>query len=424
MTSSRASFGRQGETWNESTCASDPVTGRLVRRLTAAGCNEKPVYHTNTAFTADGEYVVFVSGRNGQSAVMKAHLATGDLTQLTEPVLGLGGLWELHKARPSRWSDGAGISGTTVCIAPRTRWATYFHQRALHAVHLDSLEARTLIADIGEEWTEGVISVNPAETEVLVPLTPAHPEVSAGRPPTHSYLDCFAGEGMRTRYVRVPLAGGPAEEVFVDEGRYCGHCPHCPTDNDLVLIDRDLPPKFWCGGDEGRTNRCWILNLRTLQLTPIVPRNHQRFQVHACWTFDGQYVAYHGWRTEGGWYVGVAKRDGTIVREYDFPDAVGYGHVSADPKRQAIILDGNVTQDMLMWLYWGADAPRLEPICQHATEWDSLSGQLHDPHPAADPSGRWIAYNAAHAGRSDVFLVQVGRDARMDRTLIDHVPAM
>ena len=111
--------------------------------------------------------------------------------------------------------------------------------------------------------------------------------------------------------------------------------------------------------------------------------------------------------TEGGWYLGVADRQGQIVREYDFPEAVGYGHVSADPGRQAIILDGNVTKDMLMWLYWDAATPRLDPICRHATEWDSLWGQLHDPHPAADPTGRRIAFNAACGGRSDVYDVEV-----------------
>jgi hypothetical protein len=407
MRNQKDNLARKGDSWNESAVAPDPVTGQPVRRLTAAGYNEKPTYHTNTAFTADGEYLVFVSGRGGQSAVMKAHLPSGDLTQLTAPVQGLGGRWELHKCGPSRFCDGHGLNGTTLCVALRTRQALFFHGRSLRAVHLDTLAERTLLPDIGEDWIEGAISIDPAETHALVALMPAHPEGAAGTTPPHDYLSCFAKGGMTTRYMQVPLNGGPAAMVFEDRGVGCAHCPHCPTDANLVLIDRDLPPKFWCGGDDGRTNRCWILNLRTSQLTPIIPRNAQRFQVHACWSFDGQHVFYHGWCAEGGWYVGVADRQGRIVREHDFPEAVGYGHVSADPKRQAIILDGNVTTDMLMWLYWDSDTPRLEPICRHATEWDSLWGQLHDPHPAADPTGRWIAFNAAHAGRSDLYAVEV-----------------
>lgn len=400
------SLRRKGDTWNESSVASDPITGRPVRQLTAAGCNEKPTYHTNIAFTADGELIVFASGRGGQSALMKAHLASGELTQLIDPVAGLGGRWELHKCGPSQFCDGAGINGTTACVAPRSRWALFFHGRSLRAVHLDSFEERVLVADIGAAWIEGVISIDPAETHALVALMPAHPELAAGKAPIVNYLTALAAGGMSTRYLQVPLAGGRTEIVFEDSGVGCAHCPHCPTDNALVLIDRDLPPKFWCGGDGGRANRCWILNLKTKALTPIVPRNAQRFQVHACWSWDGLHVFYHGSRAQGGWYIGVADRNGRIVREYDFPGAVGYGHVSADPNRRAIILDGNVTDDMLMWLYWDAETPRLAPICRHGTEWGSLSGQLHDPHPAADPSGRWIAFNAARAGRSDVFVVE------------------
>ncbi len=340
---------------------------------------------------------------------MCALVASAELTQLTDPVLGLGGRWELHKCGPSRFCDGQGINGTTLCVAPRTRQALFFHGRSLRAVHLDTLAERTLVADIGEEWIEGVISIDPAETHALVALMPAHPRGAAGASATlDDYFSCFSSGGisMTTRHLQVPLDDGPTEVIFEDRGVGCAHCPHCPTDGNLVLIDRDLPPKFWCG-DYGKTNRCWILNVQTKALTPIVPHNAQRFQVHACWTFDGLHVFYHGWRTEGGWYVGVADRQGQIVREYDFPEAVGYGHVSADPRRQAIILDGNVTKDMLMWLYWDSETPRLEPICRHATEWDSLSGQLHDPHPAADPTGRWLAFNAAHGGRSDVYAVEV-----------------
>ncbi|MHB9025129.1 MAG: hypothetical protein ACYC7E_13310 [Armatimonadota bacterium] len=66
---------RKGDAWNESSVALDPVTGRMVRRLTVAGCNEKPTYHTNTAFTADDEFLVFASGRAGRSDIYTVDLS-------------------------------------------------------------------------------------------------------------------------------------------------------------------------------------------------------------------------------------------------------------------------------------------------------------------------------------------------------------
>ena len=55
-----------GATWNESEFYPDPVTGRTVRRLSSTGrINQTPTYHTNSGFSSDGRYLVFVSVREG-----------------------------------------------------------------------------------------------------------------------------------------------------------------------------------------------------------------------------------------------------------------------------------------------------------------------------------------------------------------------
>jgi hypothetical protein len=400
----RLAMRSKGDRWNESQTFRDRITGRPVRKITAEGTfNEKPTYHTNTTFTADGSAVVFATARESQSALCRADVTTGEIVQLTHPVPGVLGWAHCHKADGPPPEEGTGITGTTVCLAPRSGWAVYFAGRCLRAVHLSSLEERVLVEDIGPRWIEGAISVDPTEEAVLVPLMPAHPA-----PGRTSYLDAFAAGGMVTRFLQVPLAGGEPATVFEDLGVGCAHCPHCPSDPDLVLIDRDEPPKFWCGGDGGATARCWLLRLSTGVLTPIVPLDAQRFQVHASWSWDGRHVAYHGWRREGGWYVGVADTSGRVVREIAFPDALGYGHVSASPRARTIILDGNVTKDRLVWLPWDAEEPQPETIAAHDTEWESVPGQSADPHPTTDASGRWVCFNAARGGRSDVYVVDVG----------------
>lgn len=396
----------RGDRWNESQVSSDALTGRRVVRVTTAGqYNEKPSYHTGTTFTADGDAVLFATGRDGMSALCRAEVGTGEITQLTEPVRGMGGRWLTHKDGVSDVADGMGISGITACMAPRSRQALYVHHRSIKMVHLDTMVERTLVADFGEDWIEGVLSVDPTETTALLALMPAHPDIVAGVTPARPYLEAFAAGGMRTRYLEVPLDGRPSRVVFEDEGVGCAHSPHCPSDRDLVLIDRDLPPLYWCGGDKGATNRCWTLRLSTGKLTPLVPRNRHRFQVHAAWSWDGRHVFYHSWRGEGGWYVGVAEQTGEVVREYEFGDARGYGHVAAAPDRQAVILDGNVTEDQITYLHWDASVPRMEPIARHATVWGCMRGQYADPHPTTDPTGRWICCNTARSGRSDILVI-------------------
>ena len=398
----------KGDCWNESETYKDSMTLRTVRRYTSTGLfNTTPTYHTNTAFTEDGEFFVFARGHEGRSAVFKACLTTGEITQLIDPVEGIGN-WGGIQARPkSRYSDGAGISGTVICVAPKMRWLVFHAGRSVRAVHLESLEERILVEDIGLEWMAGVISIDPTETRVMYPLKPSHPDVASGRPPARGYMEYFAEGGMCTRLMEIPLMGGTPEIVHEEEGPGCAHCPHNPVDGDLVLIDRDLAPGFWGGSDNSRTTRCWTVRLSTHELTELRPANQKRFQVHSGWTWDGQHVIYHGSGASGGYYIGVIDTEGDIMREWDFTEAASYGHVSSASDRPAIILDGNLTDDLLLWLYYDSESPRVEIIARHGTEWKGAPGQLPHPHPQSDPTGRWVSFNACHDARTDVFAVAI-----------------
>ena len=396
---------RKGETWNESEVYRDALTLRQVRRLTRAGLyNQTPTYHTNVTFTADGEFLVFGSARVGGSVVIRAHVPSGDLTQLTDPLPGVGGNGEWHKGGASV-GDGAGINGT-MCLAPRSRWTVYMAGRSLRAVHLDSLDERILVPDIGPEWLAGMPSVDPTETSVLLPLMPAHPQLLAGQRPTRHYWDAVQDSGVRWRILEVPLAGGEARTVYAEEGCTSAHTPHSPADPDLILIDRDFPPRFW-GGSDGHTNRIWTLRLSTGQLTELPPLDAARFQVHSVWTYDGELVLYHGKRAEGGHYIGATYPSGQVYREYAFDQAPHYGHVSAMAGRPAILLDGNLTPDTLVWVYYDAEQPRVELVARHGTDWNALPGQYPLPHPHSDPTGRWISFNRGEKGRTDVYVVRV-----------------
>lgn len=397
---------RKGETWNESEVYQDAWTLRQVRRVTTAGLyNQTPTYHTHIGFTADGEFLIFATSREGTSALCACHVPTGDITQLIEPVQGTGSYSTLHKQSGNALGNGLGVVGQ-MCIAPRSRWAVYTAGRALRAVHIETLEERVLIDDWGAEWVAGTPSVDPGETHVILPVMSAHPEILAGQRPTRPYIAHFSEGGMQLLLLQVPLSGGPVTTAYQEEGIGCAHCPHCPTDPDLLLIDRDFPPRFW-GGSDGRTNRIWTLRLSTGALTELPPQDQARFQVHSVWTWDGQHVLYHGRSAEGGTYIGVVDRGGRTVREYGFRGAGHYGHVSAAAGRPAVILDGNLSTDLLLWLYYDEEQPRVEVIARHGTDWGAMSGQFPHPHPLSDPTGRWVSFNAAHRGRSDVYVVRV-----------------
>ena len=295
---------QKGATWNESEVYNDPVTLHRVRRVTRFGLyNQTPTYHTGTGWTADGEFVVFASARSGGSALFKCHVPTGDITQLTEQFAGAGCLDEMHKGNGVCAGNGLGVTMLN-CVGMHQHWVVYVQGRSLRAVHLDTLEDRTLIENYGDAFIAGMPSIDLAEEKAILPVMSAHPEINAGQRLTRTYMEHFSQVGPEVHFLEVSLAGGPVKEVYSEKGIGCAHCPHSPTNDDLMLIDRDFPPRLW-GGSDGKTNRIWTLNLKTHQLTELCNQDEMKFQVHSAWTWDGDAVVYHGRSALGGHYIGV-----------------------------------------------------------------------------------------------------------------------
>jgi hypothetical protein len=400
----------KGTTWNESELFDDPITLRKVRRMTKRGHhNNTATYHTGASWSENGEDLIFTSARNGRSFLAKCSVSTGDITCLIEPVDGFGGRGELHRNDLVRGmvGNGTGVSWNAL-LAPRTRWAVYGAGRSIRAVHIDTLEERTLIADCGAEWLVEANTISPDETELLLHRSPVHPQLATGEMRTKEYAECFPGGRVPSEILRMPLSGGDAEVVWSEDEAVAGHVQYCPADGDLILLDRNhsgIPRNQW-------PTRCYALRLSTGELTPLPPENPLKFQMHATWTWDGGYVIYHGPAEGGGWFIGLIEPDGTVFREYLFPGAAYYGHVSAASERPAIILDGNIMDGILMWLYFDAAKPRIEIIARHGTDIATMPGQYGHAHPQSDPTGRFISFNSAPRawaarGKSDVYVVEV-----------------
>ena len=208
-------------------------------------------------------------------------------------------------------------------------------------------------------------------------------------------MECFAdGTAMRMRLIRVPLTGGPVTTIYDEAGIGGAHAPHSPTDGDLLLLDRDFPPRYW-GGSDGKTNRIWTLRLSTGQLTELPPQDKARFQVHSAWTWDGAAVVYHGRSavppaagyTVSGHYIGVVDKSGQTVA-VSVRQGTALRPRLGDGGPAAVILDGNLSNDLLLWVYYDREQHRVEVICRHGTDWGAMPGQYPHPHPISDPTGR------------------------------------
>jgi hypothetical protein len=149
---------KKGDTWNESEVHTDAVTLRQVRRITRnADYNMTPNYHTNTAFSADGEFLVFVSIWSGGGAILRCHVPTADLTQVT----------------------GVHASADAPVLAPRSGWAVFADGCALRAVNIHTLQERTL-CQVAPHLRIARPSIDGEERNVVFPTHPLHPEIAAG----------------------------------------------------------------------------------------------------------------------------------------------------------------------------------------------------------------------------------------------------
>lgn len=389
---------RKGETWNESVIYQDPVTLKTVRQLTTQGTvNTVPSYHTAQSFSENGEEAIFITIREGMSALCKANLITGDITCLIDPIDGTGGLNDLPK-----FGNGKGIEIGAV-LAPKSRWAYYVVERQIRGVHIDTLEEKLIVDDVEAEYFIESIAVSPDEQTFVYVVDVQNPEKS----------------GYRKFWIYIMRNGQTPEILHMEEGVSAGHIMFNPVDNDLLMFCRDTGPSAECKADEHA--RAWIYRISDGRLTEVKTVEKQNFQTHTAWAWDGKSVVYHGmiagsdWKyniTDKGWYIGSVGLDGNPIREYSFPGAQYYGHVSAMQGKNAAIIDGNILDGLLMWLNFDGELPKIEIIAQHATDFTTMPCQYSHPHSICDPTGKRILFNSARkriffGPRSDIYAVEV-----------------
>lgn len=383
-----------GVVFNESFTVEDPITGRMVRRLTQHRTfNQTPTYHLNAGFSSDSASLVLATwNENAESAILFANVATGDLKVIavTEP------------------GDLRRFNGNNVCVLPKSGWIAAKAGKSRLNVY-DPRRAELVVAvDAGSGLEFGHPAGAADGRSVYVPRQPFF------RRGVDNPHECVG-----LTLVRIDVPSGRMTEVFHDPASRSNHVVPSPVDADWVLLDRDLPPLFGHGGigPQRLISRAWVLNTSSGELHEVRPRNINRFAIHSNWSFDGKFVYYHG-RSETDrkdesdrgrrHYVGVADAKGAVVWEREFPYFY-YGHIGSHTRKHVMLTDALFAENLLTAIHWqdrdGAGVPRLEILGSHDTIWGS--SQASHPHPLMSPDGRWISYNRGLAHGSDVYTLDV-----------------
>jgi hypothetical protein len=334
--------------------------------------------------------MVFASwNSNGQSALIKANVVTGDLTVVAVVAAGETG----H------------FNGNNICMIPASEKAAAVRGGKVYVYDLNTLEEKLLMsAETGFSFGHPTGSAD--GKKVYVNKMPKY---------TQGKDDPYQAD--TTVYYSVDIATGRATEFFRDSSR-SNHTVVCPSDPDLLLLDRDFPPKYGSGSDNGKTSRVWLLNIKTGKLTEIRPNDKNRFQIHSNWSFDGKYVYYHGISQvpspQGGFkykphFIGVADRSGKIIWEKVFPN-FNYGHICSHTTKHAIITDGLIFSKLITEINWtkrdAQEVPEINILGAHNSG-DHNLGQYAHPHCLMSPDGKLLTYNRGNRSRSDVYILSL-----------------
>lgn len=377
-----------GTTWNESVVYPDTASGRSVRILTPCGpWNMGPPYHGRGAFTADSRYCVLSLRRDGGSGLVRADLDSGELSVI----------W---------WSsDESSLTGASA-LHERSGWVVFLADRSLLAVQIESSETRTLIEDIGSDRKLGCPAWSLDGETVFI---------------THMPVRSDEQTSVTARYERIHFATGERSIFWEDPLGSCNHVQVCPSNGDLLLIDRDYPPGYAWYGDYRATSRAWLLDHRTTELTELRPRDEWRFQMHTNFNHDGTRIFYHGRSCpvpgmkgevieQTPQYVGVCDLKGAVIWEYIFPEFF-YGHVGSHTQKDAIIIDGSLSGDLICILDYPETCcdgtPRIEILARHGSTWNKKLGQASHPHPVMTPDGSKLLFARSLADRSEVCLLDL-----------------
>lgn len=388
--SSQSPIPPKGTVFNESEWLTDSITGRKLLRLTKnRDFNQTPTYHIRTGFSSDSRYLIFASwNANGQSALIKGDVVTGDLTVVS--------------VIPA--SEKAHFNGNNVCMIPASgKAAAVRGGNKLYVYDLKTLDEKFLL-EAGEGFSFGHPTGSGDGKRIYITKMPRYREGTD---------DPY--KAASSAYYEIDIASGKSYEFFSDSSR-SNHTVVCPSDPDILLIDRDLPPKFGSGGDGGKTTRVWLLNIKTRRLTEIRPQNANRFQIHSNFSADGKYVYYHGishQQTMQGssngkpHFIGVADLSGKVIWEHVFPH-FNYGHISSSTIRNTIITDGLIFGKLITEIDWqncdDQGVPVFNVLGAHNSGKNTFGQHTH-PHCLMSPDGRYLSYNRGTKAKSDVYVL-------------------
>lgn len=375
----------------------DEKTGNIVRQLTSDGSNNYHFYFTDNSFSLDDREIYFLSDRSSQEPniynLFRMSLETGRIVQLTD--------------------EPEGIAPSYHTKTPESDIVVYVTGREIKKLDTKTLETITIY----EEKTD---------------IQLGHPHIS----PDKRYIGLARNENVpivrganymgfkETMYATkkgwitlISMDGSKVIDVFEDT-HWLGHFQFSPTDSSLAMFCHEGPWNLV-------HQRIWLLDITSRSVKPVFRQGEDDCIGHEFWTYDGNIFFDNRGKGHDGTitvhktqatvlegessqvpFIGLADKDGSIVRTIDLPYYCNHYHSNKDNS----LLVGDEVEDLVL-IDIGGEEATIETLCTHMTSWNTQQTHCH---PTFSWNNEKILFTSDKEGTTNLYLIDVPKRKRRD----------
>jgi oligogalacturonide lyase len=364
-----------GQVWSsEKRGFLDEKTGRQVWQLTSNGSNNYHLYFTDNSFTLGDRDIYFLSDRAssvpGVYNFFHMDLITGVITQVTD--------------------EPGGIQRHTK--SPDSEWLVYNTKNMVKKFNTRTKQSEVIYEE-KEKVKLGSPFISPCKKYVGVIR---NEDVNIERGANYSGFKESLFAIKRAWITLVMMDGSKAFDVWEDT-HYLHHFQFAPDDSNLALFCHEGPWNLV-------HQRMWLLDIPSRSVKPCFRQGEDDCVGHEFWTRDGMIFFDNRRRGHDGTitssrtqatiqpepdsgqipYVGLANKQGEVVRTIELPYYCNHYHANNDNS----LLVGDEVDDLVL-IDLKQDKPVPVTLCTHHTSW--LTNRTH-VHPTFSWSGNKILF--------------------------------
>jgi len=385
-----------GQTWpSEMGEFRDPKTGRRIRQLTRQG-NNYHLYFTENSFDSRKNEIIFYSDRASGADeapheyplynLFRMDLSSGEMTQLTD---------EAQPVHATKTPDSElivyGVGNLVKKLDTRTgESAVIYEEKGDYGVGMASIAANRRYVGFARN------------ERVTVPRGPNYTGFK------ESYYAIKDG-----RITLAYLDGSGAFDAFKDT-HWLGHFQFSPDDPTIGTFCHEGPWNLV-------TQRIWILDFAARAAKPCYRQAEWDSIGHEFWTQDGHIFfddrgpGHDGTITSDRTqavakevainqnemvpFVGLADRDGHLIKKIDMPYYCNHYHANPDNT----MLVGDDVDDLVL-IDISGEVASLQVLCSHGTSWHTQTSHCH---PTWSWDGSRILYASDRGGKVNLYMVEL-----------------